>query len=269
MIDVASILAKPEGFHANRAKGIGGSDAAKVMAGDWLPLWSEKTGRAHPDDLSRNLAVIMGTWTEALNRFWYTQETGWGVAEQLRAIASATHPFMLANLDGINYHARAVFEAKHVNAFTKDDEVVTRYFWQLQHYLAVTGFPTAHLSVFFGNAKWAYFEVARDDAAIADLIAREAEFWGYVERDEPPPAVDAAPPVIIAFDAMREVDMTGRNEWAAHAADWLANRDAAKAFEGATKAIKDLIEADVKKASGHGIVASKTKAGSITIKAEK
>ncbi len=29
--------------------------------------------------------------------------------------------------------------------------------------------------------------VAADEKFQAGLIAREAEFWGYVERDEPPP----------------------------------------------------------------------------------
>lgn len=37
---------------AERAKGIGGSDAGRIMAGEWRQLWLEKTGRAQGDDLS-------------------------------------------------------------------------------------------------------------------------------------------------------------------------------------------------------------------------
>ena len=41
----AVTLVKPAAWHADRAKGIGGSDAATIMNGDWLALWEEKTGR--------------------------------------------------------------------------------------------------------------------------------------------------------------------------------------------------------------------------------
>ena len=30
---------------------IGGSDAVKIMSGDWHPLWLEKTGQSQPADL--------------------------------------------------------------------------------------------------------------------------------------------------------------------------------------------------------------------------
>ena len=34
---------------------IGGSDARRIMAGDWHTLWLEKTGQQEPADLSDNL----------------------------------------------------------------------------------------------------------------------------------------------------------------------------------------------------------------------
>lgn len=264
-MDVAAILAKSADWLTERRKGIGGSDAAKIMSGEWLDLWEQKTGRVEGEDLSRILAVQMGTFTEPLNRYWFAQETGVMVAIHLTPIVHASLPFMRCQLDG-SVHANTVWEAKHVSAFTKDDEVVARYFWQLQHQMACTGWEAAFLSVFFGNAKWAYFTVTRDNEAIAQLEARCAEFWRYVQRDEMPPSVESAAPIEINFDQMREVDMTGRNEWAALAADWIANKDAAKAFDVAAKGIKELVEADVKKASGHGITVTRSKAGALSIK---
>ena len=40
---------------------IGGSDCVKIMNGDWLELWQIKTGRVESDDLSRNIAVQLGS----------------------------------------------------------------------------------------------------------------------------------------------------------------------------------------------------------------
>ncbi len=51
----------------------------------------------------------------------------------------------------------------------------------------MAGSDLCYLSVLFGNRRWEYFAVAADENFQAELIAREAEFWGYVERDEPPP----------------------------------------------------------------------------------
>lgn len=71
---VASLLAHDDDWHEQRRKGIGGSDAMKIMSGDWLTLWEEKTGRAAAQDLSDVLPVVMGAWTEPLNRYWFEKK---------------------------------------------------------------------------------------------------------------------------------------------------------------------------------------------------
>lgn len=68
---------------------------------------------------------------------------------------------------------------------------------------------------------------------------------------------------------MREVSMQESNAWAEHAATWVANKTAAKAFEGAAKEIKSLVPDDVRKATGFGIVVTRAKNHSLTIKEEK
>ena len=42
----------PPEWHAKRREVIGGSDANKIMAGEWQELWEVKTGRSQGDDLS-------------------------------------------------------------------------------------------------------------------------------------------------------------------------------------------------------------------------
>lgn len=260
------LLKKPAQWHADRRKGIGGSDASMVYKGEWLDLWLEKTGRAPHEDLSDNLAVAMGTWTEALNRYWFEHVTGIKVSVCPDAIPHRTYHFMRANIDGFVKAENAVFEAKHVGAFIKEEEAVSRYFAQCQHLMEVTGASMCYLSVFFGSNVWKYWDVGRDEQFIADLVAREQEFWGYVERDEAPPSMEAAPAVQINFDEMREVDLSASNAWVAWAADWVKHQKAAKVFNTAAKELKELVEPDVKKAFGGGVTVSRSKAGALTIK---
>ncbi|MDH3235721.1 MAG: endonuclease, partial [Alphaproteobacteria bacterium] len=54
-----------------RSSGVGGSDAGRVMTGDWFALWEEKTGRREPEDLTDVLQVQIGIVTESLNLWWF------------------------------------------------------------------------------------------------------------------------------------------------------------------------------------------------------
>lgn len=56
-----------------RTQAIGGSDATIIVSGAperIVRLWREKGGEALPEDLSANLAVMLGCWSEAFNRQW-------------------------------------------------------------------------------------------------------------------------------------------------------------------------------------------------------
>ena len=44
----------------DRSTILGGSDANRIMRGDWHTLWLEKTKRQEPEDLSWNLPVQIG-----------------------------------------------------------------------------------------------------------------------------------------------------------------------------------------------------------------
>jgi predicted phage-related endonuclease len=149
------------------------------MAGDpaaILHLWQEKRGEAEGEDLSRVLPVQMGVWTEPLNIHWFEMMSARRVTNRGSALAHPSYPFMTCTLDGQTTTAAgvyAVFEAKHVNAFAKIDEVVQKYMPQLHHNMAVTGLSHAILSVFVGTFTHEIVEVACDDWYLAQLIDRE------------------------------------------------------------------------------------------------
>ncbi len=261
------LLGHTQDWHDERRKGLGGSDAKTIMAGEWTALWEEKTGRSEPEDLSRIIQVQLGSFTEAFNLAWFEQETGMAVStDDCDGLVHAERDFMRANLDG-----RAnggIVEAKHTAAWAKDEEIVSRYYPQVQHCMVVAGLPRTYLSVIFGNNRWQFFPIEADEEFQDSLIRLETEFWGYVEADECPPNV-AGQSVDIAFDDLIEVEMTGNNEWAANAADWLDCRDHARDFKTADKGLKELTPADAKRAFGYGIEINRSRNGALRIKEMK
>ena len=174
----------------DRKSGIGGSDATKIVAGEWKQLYQLKKGLIDDEDLSFVLPVQMGIYTEDFNRDWFTAHTDLPVKEVDSTLQHKKHDFMLANLDGYvlneNLKPMGVFEAKHVHAFTKDDTILEKYYAQIQHYMIVSNLPQAWLSILFGNNKWKSFHVQADKKFQKKLIQAEEMFWQYIINDEEP-----------------------------------------------------------------------------------
>src|SRR5687767_5147619 len=72
-----------------RRSGVGGSDANIILSCNkerLVGLWHEKRGEQAPVDLTSNLPVMLGSWTEAFNRQWFEKITGKRVDELHLAI---------------------------------------------------------------------------------------------------------------------------------------------------------------------------------------
>jgi predicted phage-related endonuclease len=250
-----------------RNRGIGGSDANIILSGDdekVLRLWQEKRGEAEPEDLSGKLSVVLGCWTEDLNRQWYEKLSGKRVMDAGRVMTCSEYRWRKCTVDGVIESGGAIFEAKHTNSFVKAEDVLERYMPQLQHNMAVARAERAVLSVIFGNAKYEMFEVGADWLYQLDLLKAEKAFWSAVLSGEPPATV--TPPPAPRPIATRELSFEGNNAWASAAADWLETSKAAKTHASATKNLKELLEDDVRRGFGHGVEAKRSKAGAITIK---
>jgi predicted phage-related endonuclease len=250
-----------------RFDSIGGSDANTILSGSGeriLRLWREKRGEVDAEDLSDKLPVMLGSWTEAFNRQWYEKLCGEEVTRVGERVRCPVRAWRSATLDGYVDARGAIWEAKHTSPFVKPDELLQRYMPQLQHTMAVTGCELAMLSVIYGNGKWEVYEVASDWMYQEDLLEAELRFWHCVQSGEPPAisVISHAPKPV----GVREVCMTGHNQWAAFAADWLEHRAAARTHAAATSSLKELIEDDVARAHGHGIEARRSKAGAVTIR---
>jgi hypothetical protein len=222
------------------------------------------------------VAVQVGSWTEPLNIDFFERWAGKSVMRGMEPVVHSTHTFMRCNLDGWNDSDNAVVEAKHVSAWDKPDNVVSRYYPQLQHMMEVTGAAIAYLTVIYGNNKWEWYAVERDDEYIADLIEREQAFWRHVEADTEPENPDAVQ-ANISLDDMREYDLDALDEanevwpnWAyamqPELGSWRETVDAARNNKRATEAIKKLLPEDVKLVRHNGVKVTRSKNGAVSIK---
>lgn len=210
-------------------------------------------------------AVQLGSCTETLNLDWYAQKSGHRVTRRGEVVTHPNLPWAACTLDGWEELLAIPVEAKHVNGFSKIDEVTARYQPQLHWQMLCTDSARAILSVIVGAKEPELVAVDFDNAYGLELLGRAKAFWACVEGLTPPvalPALDAPVPQ----SEWRELDMQGSNEWGAHAGAWLENQDAAKTFEGSAKSLKALVAEDVGKAFGYGICASRAKNGAITIR---
>lgn len=261
-IDLANFGLTPAQLEL-RKLGLGGSDAGRINR----QLWLELTGRAKPEDLSGNLPVQLGTFTEPFNCAWYEKVTGREVTNRGQSVKSKTFPWMRANLDGITHNSkgyRSYCDFKHTGR--ADDVVIRRYIPQLTHCCTILQLDHWVLSVLVGNNKHEIFEGEVDIFYKEELIAREADFWGYVTRDEDPgdrfeekPAVPAPTPqlrtIVVPTDGRDPAfDAIVRQE------NWLpemlsqtsvfASTHAAAALHAITRErIKSLVPEDVGKVS--------------------
>ena len=250
-----------------RRRGIGGSDANVILSGRperVLELWREKRGESQSMDLSANLAVALGAWTESFNRQWYERLSGHQVTAIGRSAVCKRDSWRRCTLDGYVESTEAVWEAKHTGAFSSVEQVLERCMPQLQHNMAVVGAGRAVLSVIFGNHKYEMIEVGADWLYQQELFQAERHFWHCVMTGKEPVAVE--PPPAPKPLGVREVCFDGNNAWAAAAADWLTHRAAAKTHAAAAGLLKSLIEEDVGRAFGHGVEAKRNKSGAITVR---
>jgi len=263
---------KSAAWHEKRRGSIGGSDANILMSGDRQKirkLWEIKTGISPPDSLDDVFRVQLGIVTEAFNAAWFEKITGFPViARGDFRTKSLPGLKMACNLDGevsLPDGTSAVLECKHTSAMSGLREAVANYQPQLHHNMIVTGHRRAYLSAILGN-DWDYQQIDFNESFAATLITAETEFWECVTLKMPP---SDTPEKHEMPEAHRVVDFEGNNAWAAAAADWIGNKAGAKAYDAAGDALRKLIAADVKIATGHGLRIARDKRNALRITAIK
>lgn len=247
------ILGLTEDDKAERMKGLGASDANIICGGDpekLYQLWQVKCGLIEPEDLSNILAVQMGTWTEALNIYWFEKQTGKRVVKRKEKFPHPKHSFIVARPEGLTDSDQSILECKHVGAFHYDlNTIRERYLPQVTVQIACCGAERGYLSVFSGNNKWEFDTIERDVIYEQEVLAQMKAFWRHVEERTPPHAMEAltAP---LPPNLLRKVSMSSNQVWCAAEQQYFDSQEAASLFEKAKKSMKGLVENDVGEAFG-------------------
>lgn len=180
-----------------RNTGLGGSDAATVAGiNKWkspLMLWLEKTGRAEPEDLSKNERVYWGKKNEANIAEWFEEQTG-KKAVRKGLMRSKEYPFALATVDrmvvgenaGLEIKTAGVDQSKNWN----EDEIPDTYYCQCQWYMAVTDCDYWYIAVLIGGNKAIWKRVERNQSDIDNLIELGRAFWEKVKTRTKPDDID-------------------------------------------------------------------------------
>lgn len=205
-----------EGWLKLREGGIGGSDASAIVGlnpyKSNVDLFLEKTGRAVREDISDKAHVIYGVRAEPLIRGLFSLDyPEYEVAHyDHRVLRSHSHPFLLASLDGELVDRRdgrrGVLEIKTTSILQSSQRekwnhrIPDNYYIQVLHYLLVTGWDfailRAHLRYEWGEDRSSsvrHYHIERSDVEddMAYLLAKETEFWRFVQAGRQPPRVVA------------------------------------------------------------------------------
>lgn len=226
----------------NRKGFIGGSDCVKIMQGQWLELWQVKTGRSEPDDLSDNVAVQLGIWTENFNLRWFEKQHDAVVRNhQMEFEKQIGIVPVKGTIDGrVDGY---VIEAKHTGAHRNMDDILDLYMPQVQLYCHLAEADGAWLSVIFGNNKWEASFIRYDNQYFDSMWAVVSDFWGYVVRDEEPLGIDVPS---FSIDSIEINDMVARdasadNAFIDAAVTFVNGYEQNRVFENAKKDLKAMV----------------------------
>lgn len=179
-------------WKVERSNGLGGSDAPQILGispfGGPAKVAASKLG-FHVEDVESELLEWGHYVEEPLIRRFY-DETG---IEGKRSgiLYRSTHParpWLQCTVDGdVPGDPTTGIQCKNA-VFSADlwDEGVPDYIEaQVQHEMAVTGWERVFVLVLLRGYQFRWKEVRRDERAISDLLAAEAEFWRRLHAGEP------------------------------------------------------------------------------------
>ena len=231
-----------------------------------LEVWRELCG--DPSYVEPNLddlwPVQLGVATEPLNIRWYTKVTGHPLTRQGEVVSHPQYDWAAATLDGFDEAIPGPVECKTVGGFETIEKVTERYQPQIQWQLEVTQCKQAILSVIEGGRVPRLVTIDYNKEYADELMSRANKLMVHVRDMTPPVALD--PVELKVISRLKDYVMTGNNQWASAANDWIGHQSAAKKFKDAEQTIKDMFPNDGASAAGYGVIAKRNAANRISIK---
>lgn len=239
------VQGSPE-WHTHRQTKRNASESAALLGiSPWVTpyqLWLLKTGRKTQPTTA---AMSHGTAMEPTARSAYELHTG-NVVQPLVMQDGAYS----ASLDGISLQGDLIVEVKcpvrgRNSTLWREAEtgqLPGHYVAQVQHQLMVSGATTAHLWIFNGE-QGLMRVLERDEIAMTVIRAAWDAFQPYLDRDTPPPLVDA--------DTVQREDAA----WVKSAREYLRAKQAANESHEVLERAKDALVAlaDHPREQGSGV----------------
>lgn len=180
-----------------RKTGIGASEMAAVMGispyASPYSVWADKV-TDEVDDRQPSGRQYWGLKHEPMIAEEFAARTGLEVWDpgQYTIFRDAGQPYLFATPDRLIRHPdgrSSPLECKKVSLdqwHKWDDCPPAHILIQVCQQVLVLNAHTGFLAALIGDDEYRIYPVPRDVAMIADIRATAAEFWGYVERREPP-----------------------------------------------------------------------------------
>jgi predicted phage-related endonuclease len=230
-----------------------------------LSEWTKLVGHQiyEEPDFSAMWNLHYGSLIEPIALDWHEKKTGQPLIRRGEVVTHPSLSHVCATLDSYRASDECVIDCKAWSSWQKIDYICSFLAPQIIVQKACTQAKAGALLIVHGGTEPVEYPLSWE-ADYEDLVwSRIDEFWTCVQELTPPydlPAIDGPPP------ATKTYDMTKSNTWGGFAAQWLANRDAAKSFAEAVDELKALIPPDAKLVRGHKIAATRNKAGAISIR---
>jgi putative phage-type endonuclease len=244
---------------AERRNGIGGSDTAALLGESpyqsLYGLWLDKTGQA--EDVDTTDAMQRGNWLEPHLAKWFAEQTGLQVRRS-GLLASREHDHMRTTPDRLTADGGNL-EIKTLGAYAKVAEewrhggIARHAYIQGQQQLAVTGRSHVWFVVWQDPSPQLRGPVPRDEALIAEIIAKTDDFWFNHVLPRVAPEVDLATITDDEIALRWPTAVDGKAveaAWPAHVEQLLAERAELKAEAKAFDTRLDEIEGALKVFTG-------------------
>lgn len=183
---------QPAEWHEQRMTGIGATDSPIVVGvrPGLFELWEEKTGQRPPREETREMR--RGKLLEPVIAQMYEDETGRRLRRSPALYRHPDRPFLVAHIDR---RTRGRLVEIKSSAFGRGwgepadspDSIPPRVRVQVQHQMEVTGVDAADVVVLIAGHDLRRYELAYDPLMADGIVESATDFWGYVERREPPP----------------------------------------------------------------------------------
>ena len=185
------------GWLRERTEFVGASESASILGVGYDSELAVYERKINPTDEEPTDAQWIGLHLESAIASIFNEVTGKtarlnSYGDGYQVYEHSEHPWLRATLDAEIVEEEAVLELKNVGAYNasewSDDQVPLRFQVQLQHQMLVRGWDHGYLGALVGGNTPLVRHVEADPDFQRALLDRLRDFWGRVERRDPPDA---------------------------------------------------------------------------------